>query len=267
LDDPWIAPVLITTTRIVKYVLEHIEAPVATIVLNDAATRNALSLTMFDALDDAFARLRGDGSTHIVLLRGEGPAFCAGFDLAAAADEPELLPTYIRRLSTLLRAIRRLPQIVVAAVEGAAIAGGCAMLSACDFVFVAPDAKLGYPVHALGISPAVTIATLRLMLGDGAARALLMSGEIVSGAEAFRRGLATHIAQTGQSVDEAAAAHCRALALKGSHALRTTKAWLNELDGSNANSAFDLPAQNSAEESLSSESRTRLAEFWSARKT
>jgi methylglutaconyl-CoA hydratase len=246
--------------------LVTLDPPIASLALNDPARRNALSLPMFDALDQAIARIAADDSIHIVVLRGEGPAFCAGFDLAAAVEEPDLLPRFIARLSAVIRAVRRMPQVVVASVHGAAIAGGCAVLSACDFVFVAPDATLGYPVHAIGISPAVTIPTLRLALGDGPARALLMSGQIIDGREALRLGLATHLAATPESVLMEATAHAHALAGKGPRALRITKAWLNELDGSNDDERFDAPAGHSAEASSAEESQQMLARFWSARR-
>jgi methylglutaconyl-CoA hydratase len=247
-------------------VVEHHKPPIASVSLNDPAKRNAMSLAMFDALDAAVTRIAADDSVHVVLLRGEGPAFCSGFDLAAAVDDPDLLPQYVRRLSGVMRSIRRMPQVVLAAVHGAAIAGGCALLSTCDFVFVAPDAKVGYPVHALGISPAVTIPTLRLLIGDGPARALLMSGELIDGVEARRIGLATHLAATAHSMLIEAEAHARLLTQKGPHALRTTKGWLNELDGSLDDRRFAGPAENSAVESAGAEARRMLRAFWASRR-
>src|SRR5262245_17570685 len=109
-----------------------IDPPLATISLNDPAKRNALSLPLFDALESAVASVARDSAIHVVLLRGEGPVFCAGFDLAAAVSDPTLMPAFIHRLSALNRSLRRMPQVVVAAVQGAAVAGGCAILSACD---------------------------------------------------------------------------------------------------------------------------------------
>ena len=164
------------------------------------------------------------------------------------------------------RALRRLPQVVVAAVQGAALAGGCALLSACDFVFVAPDATLGYPVHRIGVSPAVTIPTLRLAAGDGPARALLMSGRLIDGREAVRIGLASHLAESSATLHDEATAFCRALAEKGPNALRATKAWLNELDGSLDDAPFDRAAIASASLADGDEAVAMLRAFWSKRK-
>lgn len=247
-----------------KLVQLQLDESIATIVLNDPAKRNALSLPMFDALDQAVARIAGDQALHIVLLRGEGPAFCAGFDLAAAVHDPALMGQYIMRLSALLRAVRRMPQLVVAAVEGAAIAGGCALLSACDFVVAAADATLGYPVHRLGVSPAVTIQTLLQKVGSGGGRALLMSGELIDGAQAQRIGLATHLAAAGEPPLRVAQGLCAQLALKGPQALRTTKAWLNELDGSLDDDRFERPARASEAIVGEPEARTMLG-AWSSK--
>lgn len=239
--------------------------PIATITLNDPAKRNALSLAMFDALDAAVARIAADPSIHIVLLRGKGPVFCAGFDLAAAVNDPALMATFIDRLSHLNRSLRRMPQVVVAAVHGAAIAGGCAILSGCDHMIVAADATLGYPVHRLGVSPAVTIPTLMQAIGPGAARTLLMSGELINGTEAHRLGLASHLVPDPTNLLMAGNEHCRELATKGPNALRITKAWLNELDGSLQDSAFDRSARGSAELAGLDEAR-ELLRNWSAAK-
>jgi RNA polymerase sigma factor (sigma-70 family) len=91
---------------------------IATVRLNDPAKRNAMSLAMFDALDEALAKLKADDAVRVVLLCGAGGVFCAGFDLRAAAADPPLMATFIHRLSRLNRALRRLPQPVVAAVDG-----------------------------------------------------------------------------------------------------------------------------------------------------
>lgn len=237
------------------------EPGMAMVGLNDPSRRNALGIGMFDALEQALAQIIADESVHVVLLHGEGPAFCAGFDLGAAVNDPALMPQFIQRLNSLNQTLRRMRQIVVAAAQGAAIAGGCAILSACDFVLVAADAQLGYPVHRIGISPAVTIPTLQQAIGSGAARSILMSGGLIDGAQAHRLGLATHLAKSGETVLADALAHCRNLLNKGPHALAITKAWLNELDGSLDDSRFDKAAEASAQIATSEQARSMLARW------
>jgi methylglutaconyl-CoA hydratase len=218
---------------------------VASVALNDPDRHNALGFAMFDALDAALGELASNESARVILLHGRGRSFCAGFDLAAARDDPAVMAAFIRRLGTLLRALRRAPQPVVAAVHGAAIAGGCAIVSACDLVVVSATARLGYPVHRLGVSPAVTIPTLQAAVGPGAARTLLMGGELMDGAAAQRIGLATQVSHDDAAVGPDARALCRTLSGHGSVALRATKAWLNELDGTLDDSRLDGPVRDS----------------------
>lgn len=242
-----------------------IMGPLATLTLNDPQRRNALGSAMFDELERTIGAFTNADDVRVIVLRGAGSSFCAGFDLPAAIAEPRLLSTFITRLSALNRGFRRLPQVVVAAVQGSALAGGCAMLSACDFVVAAPDAVFGYPVHRIGLSPAVTIPTLSQAIGAGAARVVLMGGELMNAAEAQRLGLVTHLAASTDSVHREAEDLARALLAKPAHAQRVTKAWLNELDGSLDDARFDGPANATAAEVVKTETVEMLRAFWAAR--
>ena len=229
------------------------------IALNDITKRNALGIEMFDAIDDALSLV--DTQTRCVLLRGEGPVFCAGFDMKVCVDDISILETYILRLSTLLRLLRRISAPVVVAAHGAAIAGGCALVTGCDFVVGAKESKYGYPVHRIGISPAVTIPTLFQKLGNGQARSLALSGEIIDGNEALSMGLLTHLKETNEQVSPAAISLAESLATKPPFALQATKRWLNELDGSLNDELFDAPANHSAT-ALGEETKTLLNQVW-----
>lgn len=244
---------------------------IATILLNDPEKRNALSLEMFDDLDRAIVAAAGDDAVRVVILTGSGRVFCAGFDLAAAHDDPSLMTQFIHRLSTVNRALRAMPVPVIASVRGAAIAGGCALLSACDFVVAESSAKLGYPVHAIGVSPAVTLPTLAAAIGPGAARALVLAGALIDGNEAHRLGLITHLVQPAQDeppvLERETLELARNLAAKPPHALRVTKAWLNELDRTDDVSRFDRFAEASAAIAQSDEAVSMLRAVWSARST
>lgn len=242
------------------------EHPVATLTLNDPDRRNALSIAMFDAMDESLEAIVSRDDVAVAVLAGAGSSFCAGFDLASAVGEPGLMGDYIARLSASIRRIRRAPQVVIAAVQGAAVAGGCALLSACDLVVAEADATLGYPVHRLGVSPAVTIPTLRARFGDGRARELLMSGRLVRGAEAVRIGLATHLAEPELSAVATARRVAMRISRSDHHAIRVTKAWLNELDGSLDDDQFDRPVADSAVMSQTREAAKLLRDFWASRR-
>jgi len=259
--------------------LERDERDHRLITLSDPARRNALSHAMFDALDRALAEAgsappkahsppaASPEGASILRLRGAGPSFCAGFDLEACTgtDGQRVLASFLERLSTTIRALRRGPWVVVAEVRGAALAGGCALLTACDFVVVADNAQLGYPVHRIGLSPAVTTPLLSLAMGDGAARALLLSGEIIGGGEALRRGLATHSvaeAEVAPTVD----ALCARLIEKGPIALLTTRRWIDRMMELDRDERFDQALSASLANCGSEESVRMLTAFWQARR-
>ncbi len=238
---------------------------IATITLNDPGRRNALGLPMFDALQERLRTLHSMDDCVAVIIAGNGPAFCAGFDLAAAVDNPAIVGNYIEQLSITNRMIRRLPQVTIASVQGAALAGGCALLGACDFIFAEPHAKLGYPVHRLGVSPAVTLPTLRTRMEGGVMRTLLMGGNVIDGVEAHRIGLVTHLAESHDSLNQEAMRLATSFTTKGHTALRTTKAWLNELDGSLNDDAFDATVAGSAHLAVEDEAVKLLQAFWQKR--
>ena len=200
---------------------------IARVTLETPARRNALDERGLAALADALDRVR-TSDADVLVLAGEGSAFCAGFDLARCADEPRAVEPLLRGLSACVRALRDLDVPVVARVQGAALAGGCALLTGCDFVVVAEDAQLGYPTHRIGISPAVSIPTLVSRMGPGA-RALIVANEIVDGATALRIGLATHCV-SAERLDETVDALAASLCAKGPVAMRATKRWIRAIE-------------------------------------
>ena len=98
--------------------------------------RNALSVEVLEAFIAALKEVAGDDQGAILRLEGAGTAFCAGIDLDAGREDPAVLERLLELLSDSMRLIRAMPRVVVAQVQGAAIAGGCALLSACDFTCV-----------------------------------------------------------------------------------------------------------------------------------
>jgi len=247
---------------------------VATIEFRDAARRNALDEQALHAFTDAVARAAGADGIDVVLLRGAGSAFCAGFDLEGCAEQPRRVETLLTLLSEAVAALRAIDAPVVAEVQGAALAGGCAILTACDFVVVAPDAQLGYPTHRIGISPAVSIPTL-LSRTEGATRGFLLANEIVDGRRAVELGLATHCAEGTDALAATSAALVERLLAKGPAAMRATKRWMRSVEERNAGTLGAAPARDlramgharDASMALASgdEFASMLRAFWSSR--
>jgi methylglutaconyl-CoA hydratase len=169
---------------------------IATITLNRPEKRNAISSQMIDDLVAAFAEAEASPS-RVVILAGSGKAFCAGMDLdglralASQSHEQDLEDS--RRMAGLFHRIYSFPKPTIAAVNGAAIAGGCGIATLADFTLAVADAKFGYSEVRIGFIPALVSVFLRRQIGEKYARDLLLSGRIIDAAEAFRLGLVGEI--------------------------------------------------------------------------
>ncbi len=257
-------------------ILEH-DGRVARLTLRNAHKRNALDASALDSLRtcvrDAHQFVE-EGRVDVVVLRSEGAAFCAGFDLAACVEEPARVAELLTLLSSCVRGLRALNAPVVARVQGAALAGGCALLTACDFVVVAADSQLGYPTHRIGISPAISIPTLLSRMGPRA-RAMLMANELLDGRAALQHGLATHCVDASDQLDAAVDALIATLLAKGPQAMRATKRWLRtleevdsgELGRAHGRDEFALTAARDASLALAhgEEFAVMLRAFWESR--
>lgn len=207
------------------------DGPVLKIVLARPERRNALTPEMLAGIVDGVATSPDD--VGAILLCGEGPVFCAGFDLSACRDDPAgtVLSSLLTGLSRAIDALLNAPVPVVAAVQGAAIAGGCALLGGADFVIADRDAKLGYPVTRLGISPGVSLPFVAAQLTGGVARDLALDPGLRSAADAARSGLVSEVVDDAVAVHARAVALARSLAAKPRPAMTATRALLREVAG------------------------------------
>ncbi len=204
--------------------------PVFEIALARPEKRNALTPEMLVWLGQAIRAL--PASARAVLLVGEGAVFCAGFDLTLCKDDPggSVMRGLLEGLHDCIGALRSLDIPVVIAAQGAAIAGGCALLGGGDVTVTNTEAKLGYPVARLGVSPAVSAPFLRSLAGDGAARKLLLENAIVGGREALRVGLVHECVDSPEAVRPRALQIATELAAKPVESIAATKRWLREID-------------------------------------
>lgn len=249
------------------------EERAARITLRDPPRRNALDVASLATLASLIGAVGKDPSIEVLVIDGQGPTFCAGFDLAACAAEPRAATELLAGLSACVSALRMLDIPIVARVQGAALAGGCALLTGCDFVVAARDAQFGYPVHRLGISPAVSAPSLFSRMGP-ATRTLLMSNDLIDGATAVAIGLATHCVEAERLDAEVAALVARLLA-KGPLALRETKRWIRSIEARMPGDLGATPPRDanalqrardaSVELAEGDEFATRVREFWAAR--
>ncbi len=151
------------------------EGAVLHLTLSRPERRNALTIELLESLNHALAT--ADASVRVVTLRGAGTDFSSGFDLAEGAD----VETSVRHGELLVQAQMRLaemPAVCVAMVDGFALAGGGALIAACDWVVATEAAKFGYPVLKVGIVPTPGVPFLRRQISDRALRELVFSGDL-----------------------------------------------------------------------------------------
>jgi methylglutaconyl-CoA hydratase len=201
------------------------DGDIRTITLNRPERRNAMTPEMQTELIAAMEEAAA-GSCRVVVFRGAGDAFCAGLDLTElqAMNEKGAAEhrTDAGRIAKLLRTLYELPKPTIAAVHGAAIAGGTGLATICDFTLAVPMAKFGYTEARIGFVPALVSAFLALQIGDKRARDLLLTARIFDTAEAYRLGLVNEVVPP-ESLTEHVNSLARMLAANSSESLKATK--------------------------------------------
>ncbi len=178
--------------------LERPSEGVALLVLDNPAMRNAMSEEMTASWVAAVDELAADPTLRAVVVTGEGSAFCSGGDTSWIAGEPDASVDRLRtRMIGFYRAwlsIRRLEVPTIAALNGAAIGAGLCVALACDLRYAASGAKLGVPFVKLGMHPGMAgTYLLPHVVGEAAARDLMLTGRIVDADEALRLGLVSRV--------------------------------------------------------------------------
>src|SRR3974390_1037827 len=168
------------------------DSGVATLPLNRPDKRNAISYELTHDLLAALEEVK-NSRAQVMILTGAGKAFCSGMDLeslkALIGRSPEQNLEDSRTMVSLFRSLYEFPKPTIAAVNGAAIAGGTGLALLCDFTLAVPDAKFGYTEVRIGFVPAIVSTFLLRQVGEKIARDLLLTGRLFDAAEALRLGL------------------------------------------------------------------------------
>lgn len=170
------------------------------ITLNRPEKRNALSYEFVGELKKAFAQLKDNDTAKVIVLRAEGKAFCAGADLAYIQGLQD--NTYeenledSNHLKELFYEIYTYPKVVIAEIQGHALAGGCGLATVCDFSYTVPHAKFGYTEVKIGFIPAIVKVFLLRKIGEGKSKELLLSGKLYEATDAQKMGLVNEVVET-----------------------------------------------------------------------
>ncbi len=189
-----------------KTLLVAHDGSIATITLNRPDKRNAISYEVIEELLAALDEV-ANSSARVLILTGAGKAFCSGMDLdnlkALVGRSPEQSLKDSEVMARLFRSLYDFPRPTIAAVNGAAIAGGCGLASLCDFTLAVPEAKFGYTEVRIGFVPAIVSTFLLRQVGEKHARDLLLTGRIIGAEEAHRIGLINEIVPAEKLVERA----------------------------------------------------------------
>jgi enoyl-CoA hydratase len=213
-------------------VVWDIDESVGTLTFNRPHARNALTRDMYESLAEVCDKVDATPSLRVLVIRGAGDAFAAGTDINEFRDfrSDEDAIAYERRLDTVIDRLERVTRPTIAAIDGAAVGGGCAIALACDLRICTPRARLGVPIsRTLGncLSMANT-ARLVDLVGPARARDLLFSGRLIDADEAMTLGLATRIA-SAETLDSEVRVLALELGQRASSTIVATKALLRRL--------------------------------------
>jgi enoyl-CoA hydratase len=218
---------------------------IAVVTIQRPTALNALNLATLSELDAAFAALSSDKSIRVVIVTGSGAkAFVAGADITEMqAMSPAEARSFAKLGQRVFACLEQLPQPVIAAVNGFALGGGCELAMACDIRVAAENAKFGQPEVGLGITPGFG-GTQRLprLVGEGRAKELLFTADVIDAAEALRIGLVNKVVPVGQAL-EAATAMAKKIMTRSPVAVAYSKTAVRE--GQNA--SFDSAVAYEAE--------------------
>jgi enoyl-CoA hydratase len=237
------------------FIFEEIESRVGLVTLNRPDRLNAINAAMLDDFNELFAILAKDDAIRVLIITGAGRGFCAGADLndamvykdtAAFSDPESFLRLVQERFAAMILGLRRIPQPIIAAVNGPAAGGGFSLALASDIRVAAPEASFVASFANIGLSGGElgTSYLLPRLIGVARSSEILYTGRKVKAGEAKRIGLVNTVAPR-ESLIEAALSYARPMIAKGVGALKLTKRVLDQnIDAPSLEAAVNLENRN-----------------------
>jgi methylglutaconyl-CoA hydratase len=237
---------------------------ITVLTLNRPERRNALTIELLTELTAEIEVASADEQQRILILRGAGAAFCTGLDLKEAADPKKAHATAEMVAKTLIT-LSQTRLITIAAVHGAAVAGGAGIMSACDFVVAAERTKIGYPEVRRGLVAGLVMTFLRRQVGERNMRELLFGSELIDAQRAREIGLVNCVVAKDDLMSKAQ--KFADSVLQGAPgALTQTKKLIEELWPSSVKEDVDLALKYHLQARESDEAQEGIAAFNEKRK-
>lgn len=220
---------------------------VATLTLNRPDRFNALSEEMLTAMQDALDSIAGDESVRVVVIAGNGRAFCAGHDLKQMRSRPDrdYYRALFRQCSDMMLSITRLPQPVIARVHGIAAAAGCQLVATCDLAVAAKEARFGTTGIKYGLFCSTPSVALSRNVGAKHAFEMLFTGDLIDAETAREYGLVNRIVPAGD-LDAAVAGFVGSITAKSRVTVASGKRLFYDQLGRELEDAYVLAAENMA---------------------
>ena len=247
---------------LVKY---NTENRIGYITLNRPEKRNALSYEMVTELKAAFTEAENDDNCKVIVLRAEGKVFCAGADLAYLqqlqnntfnenlADSTHLMELFLK--------IYKNSKVVIAQVHGHAIAGGCGLATVCDFSFTVPEAKFGYTEVKIGFIPAIVKVFLLRKIGEGKAKELLLSGDLIDAEKAMQFGLVNKIIDSNNLDSEVYKFALNLCETNSAQSMAFTKKMIADVQSMDLKMGLEFAAKMNATARASEDCKKGIASF------
>jgi methylglutaconyl-CoA hydratase len=222
----------------IKYLKEN---QTGIITLNRPEKRNALNPELVAQLKDKLKEIKDDSDVKVLIITGEGKSFCSGADLEYLNKIKDFSSIENEKdsesLAQLFLGIYNFPVPTIAAVNGAAIAGGCGLANVCDFIIADKNnAKFGYSEVKIGFIPAIVSIFLIKKIGEGKARQLLLTGDIVDAGKAQDIGLVDYLAEDALAE---AKSFANKLIVNSSLSMKLTKKMISDISNLNVNEAVN----------------------------
>ena len=254
-----------------ELVLYSVKDRIASITLNRVEKRNALNPDLVAQLINNLQRAAEDEDVKVIVLKANGSTFSAGADLAylqqLQQNSYEENVADSNNLKNLFTTICYLPKVVIAQIEGHAIAGGCGLATVCDIVFSVPEANFGYTEVKLGFVPAIVSCFLMRKTSETIAKRILLTGELFTAEEALRYNLITFVTNKediAQKVNDFAVDLCNNTS---GNALMVTKQLINQTTYPLLEKSLELAIQINARVRESEDFKKGIASFLKKEKT
>jgi len=238
---------------------------IASITLNRPEKRNAFNPELVSALTKALLHASDDEEVKVIILKAAGNTFSAGADLSYLQElqqnthEENVKDS--EQLKTLFTTIYYLPKVVIAQVEGHAIAGGCGLATVCDITFAVPEASFGYTEVKLGFVPAIVSCFLIRKTGETIAKKILLNGDLFTAEQALAYNLITYVTkkeEISQTVQDFALKLCEEAS---GNSLMVTKQLIGQTTNPGLENSLNLAVQINARVRDSDDFKKGIAAF------